>query len=56
MDTNNSVYFNEYGEIVGRGYDGQNEYEYTIFDRQQIEAIKLIIKNIGDYYGNNQKQ
>lgn len=48
MDANNSVYFNEYGEIVGRGYDDQNEYEYTIFDRQQIEAIKLLIQKYSD--------
>ncbi len=30
MSTNGSVYF--------------NEYVYTIFDRQQIEAIKLLIQ------------
>lgn len=41
---NKSVYFNQYGEIVGKGYDGKNYYEQIVFDIQQIEAIKLIIQ------------
>lgn len=44
MNANESVYFNKYGEIIGRGYDGHNHYEQVIFDSQQIEAIKLIIQ------------
>ena len=44
MNNNESVYFNKYGEIIGRGYDGHNHYEQVIFDSQQIEAIKLIIQ------------
>lgn len=48
MNSDNSVHFNEYNEIVGRGYDGKNEYEYTIFDRQQIEAINLLIQKYND--------
>ena len=27
MNNNESVYFNKYGEIIGRGYDGHNHYE-----------------------------
>lgn len=48
MNSDNSVHFNEYNEIVGRGYDGKNEYEYTIFDRQQVEAINLLIQKYND--------
>ena len=44
MSNNSPVHFNEYGEIVDKGYDGKNKYEYTIFNRQQIEAIELIIQ------------
>lgn len=44
MSDNKSVYFNEYGEIVGRGYDGHNEFERIVFTGQQVEAIKLIIQ------------
>lgn len=51
MSTNGSVRFNEYNEIVGKRYDGKNEYLYTIFDRQQIEAIKLIIQKYNEKVG-----
>lgn len=48
MSSNESVYFNQYGEIVGRVYDGQSEFEQIIFDAQQVEAIKLIIQKCSD--------
>lgn len=48
MNSDNLVHFNEHNEIIGRGYDGENEYLYTIFDKQQIEAIKLIIQKYNE--------
>lgn len=44
MSSNESVYFNQYGEIVGKGFDGKNHYEQVIFDSRQVEAIELIIQ------------
>ena len=44
MNNKSQVHFNKYGEIIGKGYDGENEYEYKVFNRQQIEAIKLLIQ------------
>lgn len=41
---NKSVYFNEYGEAVGKGFDGTNFYEQVILSSQQVEAIKLLIQ------------
>ena len=43
---NKSVYFNQYGEIVGKGYDGKNEFEEVLLNRQQIAAIELIIREL----------
>lgn len=44
MMNNKSVYFNQYGEIVGKGYDGKNEFEKVLLNRQQIAAIELVIQ------------
>lgn len=44
MGKNSSIYCNEHGEIVGKGVDGKNKYEYVIFNQQQVEAIKLLIQ------------
>ena len=44
MMNNKSVYFNQYGEIVGKGYDGKNEFEEVLLNRQQIAAIELVIQ------------
>lgn len=48
MNKSNSVYFNEHNEVVGKGFDGKNKYEYVIFNQQQIEAIQLIIQKCSD--------
>ena len=48
MNKSNSVYFNEHNEVVGKGFDGKNKYEYVIVNQQQIEAIQLIIQKCSD--------
>lgn len=50
---NKSVYFNQHGEIVGKGYDGKNEFEEVLLNRQQIAAIELIIQK---YNGQETRQ
>lgn len=48
MGEQKNVYFNQHGEVVGRGYDGRSHYEKIVLNLQQVEAIKLIIEKYGD--------
>lgn len=52
MDKNSSVYFNEQGEAIGKGFDGTPDnlfaVERVLFDAQQVKAIKLIIQKYND--------
>lgn len=48
MGEQKNVYFNQHGEVVGRGYDGRNHYEQIVFNLRQVEAIKLLIQKYSD--------
>ncbi|WP_270367729.1 hypothetical protein [Limosilactobacillus fermentum] len=48
MGEQKNVYFNQHGEVVGRGYDGRSHYEQIVLNLQQVEAIKLIIEKCSD--------
>lgn len=48
MSDNESIYFNKYGEIVGKGYDGQNHYEQVILNLQQVKAIEMVIEKYNE--------
>lgn len=54
MNEHKNVYFNQYGDVSSKEYDGRNHYEQVIFSSRQVEAIKLIIEkcNERDRYQN----
>lgn len=43
MSSDKRLHFDDLGQVIGHNNDGRNEYDYVVFDHNQVEAIKLII-------------
>ena len=46
MSSDKWLHFDDLGQVIGNNNDGYNEYDYVVFDHNQVEAIKLIIQKM----------
>lgn len=46
MSSDKQLHFDDLDQVIGHNNDGRNEYDYVVFDHNQVEAIKLIMQKM----------